>query len=410
MSVKQNPKDHRQIGQEQELFFIDENVGIGLPMWLPKGTTVRRILERYMTDLEIKEGYQHVITPHLAKLALYKKSGHWQHYKEAMFPPIKRGNEEYILRPMNCPHHIEIYVSRPRSYKELPLRIAEFGTLYRWEHSGELTGLMRVRSMSLNDAHIFCSQNQLKDEFIKVVKLIERVYKDLNLKNFWYRLSLHDPRDKKKYVNAPSLWKASENAIKEALEKSGLNYKEAKGEAAFYGPKLDVQIPNLVGRDETVSTLQVDFHLPEKFNLSYVGEDGKKHPVVIIHRAVVSTLERIVAFLAEQYQGAFPVWLSPVQAVVLPITDRNIEYAQGVTDQLKSGEIRVELDDRAETLQAKIRDAQLQKIPYMLVVGDKEEKEKTAALRLRTGEDLGRVKAEEFVKRAKLAIEEKKDL
>lgn len=403
-------KDHRQIAQEQELFFIDENVGVGLPMWLPSGATVRRILERYMTDLEIEEGYQHVVTPHLAKLALYKKSGHWQHYKEGMFPPIKRAGEEYILRPMNCPHHIEIYASRPRSYRELPLRIAEFGTLYRWEHSGELTGLMRVRSMSLNDAHIFCSQDQLKDEFIKVVGLIERVYKDLNLKNFWYRLSLYDPRDKKKYVDAPSLWKASEHAIKEALKDSGLHYEEAKGEAAFYGPKLDVQIPNLVGRDETVSTVQVDFHLPEKFNLSYIGEDGKKHPVVIIHRAVVSTLERIVAFLTEQYQGAFPVWLSPVQAVVLPITDRNLGYAQEITGQLKSEGLRVNLDDRPQTLQAKIRDAQLQKIPYMLVVGDKEEKGGVVALRLRTGEDLGSIKIEEVIKRARQVIEEKKDL
>lgn len=410
MSAKQTLKDHRQIGQEHGLFFIDENVGVGLPMWLPNGATIRRILERYMTDLEIEEGYQHVVTPHLAKLTLYKKSGHWQHYKEAMFPPIKRGGEEYVLRPMNCPHHIEIYASRPRSYRELPLRIAEFGTLYRWEHSGELTGLMRVRSMNLNDAHIFCSQNQLKDEFIKVVKLIEKVYKDLNLKNFWYRLSLRDPGDKKKYIDNPILWKTSEKAIKEALGELRLDYKEAIGEAAFYGPKLDVQIPNLIGRDETVSTVQVDFHLPEKFNLSYIGEDGKKHSVVMIHRAVVSTLERIVAFLAEQYQGAFPVWLSPIQAVVIPITDRNKEYAQKITQQLKDNGIRTQLDDRSETLQARIRDAQLQKIPYMLVIGDKEEKEETVAVRLRTGKDLGSMKLEEITGKIKTAIEAKSNL
>lgn len=400
-------KDHRQLGQELELFYIDEEVGVGLPMWLPKGAIIRRELERYMTNLEIAQGYQHVISPHLAKLNLYKKSGHWQHYKDSMFPPIKRGEEEYVLRPMNCPHHIQMFRSRPRSYKELPLRIAEFGTLYRWEHSGELSGLMRVRSMTLNDAHIFCTPKQLKSEFIKVFHLIEQVYKGLNLKNFWYRLSLHDPKDKKKYVDNPLLWKESEKAIKEALSEAGLVYKEVGGEAAFYGPKLDVQIPNILGKDETVSTIQIDFHLPEKFDLKFVGEDGGKHAVVIIHRAVISTLERMVAFLIEQYQGSFPLWLAPIQVVIIPITDKNIEYGQKVLEQLKSSNIRAELDDRAETMQAKIRDATLQKIPYMIIVGDREEKEAQASVRTREGKDLGEVSLSRLTNQLKEQIEKK---
>lgn len=410
MSAKSTLKDHREIGQEQELFLIDEQVGPGLPMWLPKGAIIRRELEQYMINLELSEGYQHVVSPHLAKLNLYKKSGHWQHYKDGMFPPMKRGGEEYVLRPMNCPHHIQIFASRPRSFRELPLRIAEFGTLYRWEHSGELSGLMRVRSMTLNDAHIFCSANQLKEEFIKVINLINKVYQDLNLKNFWYRLSLHDPKDKEKYVDNPKLWELSEKAIQEALNEAGLKYKKAVGEAAFYGPKLDVQIPNALGKDETVSTIQMDFYLPEKFSLAYIGSDGKKHPVVMIHRAVVSTLERITAFLLEQYQGNMPLWLSPVQAKVIPITDRNKEYAQKLTQELKDAGIRAEFDDRAETMQARIRDAQIQKVPYTLVVGDKEEKEETVAVRLRTGEDLGAMKTGGVTARIKAAVEAKRNL
>lgn len=405
---KKSLKDHRQIGQEQELFYIDEEIGPGLPQWLPKGATIRRILERYMTDMEISEGYQHVITAEIAKLDLYKKSGHWKHYKDSMYPPMKRGGEQYQLKPMNCPHHIQIFRSKPRSYRELPLRIAEFGTFYRWENSGELFGLMRVRGMTLNDAHIFCSMEQLKDEFIKVVRLVEKVYQDLNLKNFWYRLSLHDPKDKKKYGDKPQLWQGSEKAIKEALKESGLEYKKEIGDAAFYGPKLDAQIPNMLGKDETVSTVQIDFYQPENFDLHYIGEDGKKHPIVVIHRGIISTLERMMAFLVEQYQGAFPIWLTPVQVVVIPITERNNEYADSMIRIIRAEGIRVELDDRTETMQAKIRDAQTQKIPYMLIVGDREEENTQVAVRTREGEDLGATGVEGFITKLFLDIESKK--
>ncbi len=402
--AKNSLKDHRQIGAEQELFYIDEEVGTGLPQWLPKGATIRRVLEHYMTDLEIYEGYQHVITAEIAKLDLYKKSGHWKHYQESMFPHMKRGGEEYELRPMNCPHHIQIFKSRPRSYRELPLRLAEFGTFYRWENSGELFGLMRVRGMTLNDAHIFCSMEQLQDEFIKAVRLIEIVYKDLNLKNFWYRLSLHDPKDKEKYGDKPELWKGSEKAIKDALSEAALDYKEVVGDAAFYGPKLDVQIPNALGKDETVSTVQIDFYQPDNFDLGYIGEDGKKHPVVVIHRGIISTLERMMAFLIEQYQGAFPTWLSPVQVAIIPITERNNKYGQKVLEQLKSSNIRVELDTRAETMQAKIRDAQLQKVPYMLIIGGREEEANQVSVRTREGQDLAGMKLEKFLDKIKKEI------
>ncbi len=389
-------KDHRQIGQELELFYIDDEIGPGLAMWLPKGAIIRRELERYMTDLEIASGYDHVITPHLAKLNLYKKSGHWEHYQKDMFPPMKRGEEEYELRPMNCPHHIQIFSYRPRSYKELPMRIAEFGTLYRWENSGELSGLIRVRSMTLNDAHIFVPKEQLKDEFLKVLNLIEKVYKDLKIEKFSYRLSLHDPKDKEKFGEDNQMWEISENAIRDALKEAGLEYEESVGEAAFYGPKLDVQIPNALGKEETVSTVQVDFNLPQKFDLKYIGEDGQTHPIVMIHRGITSTLERMVGYLTEIYQGAFPVWLSPVQIIVLPITDKVTTYAQTIVDELKAKNIRVQIDDRSETLQAKIRDATIQKIPYLVIVGEKEEQAKTLAIRSREGEDLGQKTLEEF--------------
>ncbi len=401
-------KDHRQIGQEQELFINDEEVGLGIPLWLPKGATIRRILERYMTDLEISEGYQHVISAEIAKLNLYKKSGHWKHYKDGMFPPMERDKEEYELRPMNCPHHIQIFKFRPRSYRELPLRIAEFGTIYRWENSGELSGLMRVRGMTLNDAHIFCSMEQLKGEFIKAVRLVEKVYKDLNIKDFWFRLSLHDPKDKEKYGDKPELWAASENAIREALKEAKVDYKEVVGDAAFYGPKLDVQIPNALGKDETVSTVQIDFYLPENFDLDYIGEDGQKHPIVMIHRGIISTLERMVAFLAEQNQGSWPVWLAPVQVQIIPIADHHLKYAQNVLEQLKGSNIRVEIDGRAEKMQAKIRDAQIQKIPYMLIVGNKEETEKKVAVRTREEKDMGAIDLKEFLDKILVEINERK--
>jgi threonyl-tRNA synthetase len=400
-------KDHRKIAQEQELFFLNENVGLGLPLWLPKGATIRRELEQYMINLEIKEGYHHVVTPDIAKLSLYKTSGHWQHYKSSMFPVMEREKEEYILRPMNCPHHIEVFNHKPRSYRELPLRIAEFGTLYRWENSGELSGLIRTRAMTLNDAHIFCSLEQVKDEFKKTVELIEKVYSDLGIKNFWYRLSLHDPKDKKKFGDDPNLWKTSEQAIKDALKDLDIDYKEAVGEAAFYGPKLDVQIPNALGKDETVSTVQLDFYLPQRFNLEYIGDDGEKHPIVMIHRGIVSTLERMVGFLIEQYQGVFPLWLSPVQLTIIPISEKHLGYGKKLLEEFKKENIRVELDDRNETMQAKIRDATLQKTPYMGIIGDREQSSETISLRTREEKDLGKFNIQDLISKIKQEIDKK---
>ena len=398
-------KDHRDIGAEQELFYIDEEVGKGAVMWLPKGATIRRILERYVTDLEIAEGYQHVITPHVAKSQLYKTSGHWEHYKDMMYPAMERDGEENVLRPMNCPHHIQMFKMKPRSYRELPLRIAEFGTIYRWENSGELSGLIRVRIMTLNDSHIFCTIDQIKEEFVRVIKLIQQVYKDLHFKDYWYRLSLHDPKDKEKYVDNPKMWEVSEKLLREALDETGLQYKEAVGEAAFYGPKLDVQVPNALGKDETVSTVQLDFHLPSQFKLDYVGDKGNSSDIVIIHRAIVSTLERMIGFLIEQYQGAFPTWLSPVQAVVIPISEKHLEYAKKVAGQLEG--VRVEVDDRAETMQSKIRDAQVMKIPFMLIVGDREKEAAQVAVRTREGQDLGAMSIPDFLTKIQQIIESK---
>ena len=398
-------KDHRDIGAEQELFYIDEEVGKGAVMWLPKGATIRRILERYVTDLEIAEGYQHVITPHVAKSQLYKTSGHWEHYKDMMYPAMERDGEENVLRPMNCPHHIQMFKMKPRSYRELPLRIAEFGTIYRWENSGELSGLIRVRIMTLNDSHIFCTIDQIKEEFVRVIKLIQQVYKDLHFKDYWYRLSLHDPKDKEKYVDNPKMWEVSEKLLREALDETGLQYKEAVGEAAFYGPKLDVQVPNALGKDETVSTVQLDFHLPSQFKLDYVGDKGNSSDIVIIHRAIVSTLERMIGFLIEQYQGAFPTWLSPVQTVIIPISEKHVEYAKKVAEQLTG--VRVEVDDRSETMQSKIRDAQVMKIPFMLVVGDREKEAGQIAVRTREGENLGAMHVPDFLTKIQQIIESK---
>ncbi len=404
---KTQAKDHREIGQEQELFFISNDVGVGQVMWLPKGAVIRRALEDYMIDMEEAQGYQHVITPDLAKVDLYKKSGHWEHYKDAMFPVMKRENEEYVLRPMNCPHHIEIFQHKPRSYRELPLRIAEFGTIYRWENSGELFGLMRVRNMTLNDAHIFATKDQMKDEFVKVVKLIEKVYKDLNIKNFWYRLSLHDPKDKEKFVNNPEMWQSSETALREALEELGLKYKESVGDAAFYGPKLDVQIPNALGKDETVSTAQIDFLLPERFGLEYTGEDGKKHPIVMVHRAIVSTLERMIAFLIEQYQGAFPTWLSPIQVAVIPVREEHFEEALKIAQQISDQGVRVEVSRKGENLSSMIKSYTLQKVPYLAIIGDREIEGNTLSIRNRLGEDLGTQSFSQFLEKVKEEIEKK---
>jgi threonyl-tRNA synthetase len=381
-------RDHRKLGRELQLFMSSELVGSGLPTLLPKGATIRRLLEEYILEQERQAGYQHVTSPVLGKVDLYKRSGHWDHYRETMFPPMQLEHEEMVLRPMNCPHHILVYENTLHSYRELPVRIAEIGTMYRYEKSGVVGGLSRVRAMALNDAHIFCRPDQIKPEFAGVMKLVERAYKDLGITDYSYRLSLRDPKDTEKYVQNDAMWELGEHVLREAMQELGLPFYEARGEAAFYGPKLDIQIRDWLGREETLSTIQVDFHLPERFELRYIGEDSAEHRPVIIHRGVISTMERMMAYLIELYAGAFPLWLAPVQATVIPIADRHTPYAQQIAQELRAAGFRVEVDERSERMQAKIRDAQLQKVPYMLVVGDREAEAHAAAVRLRSGEDL----------------------
>lgn len=366
-------RDHRKIGKELELFTLSQTVGQGLPLWLPNGATIRRTVERYIVDKELRLGYKHVYTPVLGSKKLYETSGHWEHYQEDMFPPMEMDNETLVLRPMNCPHHMMVYKSAMHSYRELPIRIGELGTMHRYESSGGLSGLQRVRGMTLNDAHIFVRPDQIKDEFKRVVELVLDVYKDFNLTEYAFRLSYRDPQDKEKYFDDDAMWERAQSMLKEAMDDLGLDYYEAEGEAAFYGPKLDVQVKTAIGKQETLSTVQLDFLLPERFDLAYVGEDGKQHRPVVIHRGVVSTMERFVAFLIEEYKGAFPTWLAPVQVQVIPVSNEvHYDYARSVVERLQAAGIRVEMDDREEKLGYKIREAQMKKIPYMLVLGDKE--------------------------------------
>jgi threonyl-tRNA synthetase len=390
-------RDHRRVGKDLGFFTVNEAVGAGLPLWLPKGATVRRLLEEYILEKERAAGYEHVYTPDLAKVDLYKRSGHWDHYHEDMFPPMDLETEQLVLRPMNCPHHILIYESAQRSYRDLPVRLAELGTMYRYERSGVLSGLSRVRCMTLNDAHIFCAPEQIRDEFSKVMQLVEQAYRDLGITHYTYRLSLRDPANKEKYVQNDAMWELGERVLREAMDSLGLSYREAVGEAAFYGPKLDIQLADVMGREETYSTIQVDFHLPNQFGLEYIGADGQAHQPVMIHRAIVSTMERMVAYLIELYGGAFPLWLAPIQSLVLPIADRHAEYARSVAAALRAAGLRVELDARQEKIGYKIREAQLQKIPYMLVVGDREAAEGAVAVRSRAGGDLGSKPLDVFI-------------
>lgn len=366
-------RDHRKLGKELEIFTVNQKVGQGLPLWLPKGATIRRTIERYIVDTEERLGYDHVYTPVLGNVDLYKTSGHWDHYKDDMFPTMEMDNEDLVLRPMNCPHHMMVYKNQFYSYRNLPVRIAELGTMHRHEMSGALAGLQRVRAMTLNDAHIFARPDQLKDEFKRVVNLVQRVYKDFGLNDYYFRLSYRDPEDKEKYVDNDEMWDKAQAMLKETMEEMELEYVEAEGEAAFYGPKLDVQVKTALGKDETLSTVQLDFHLPERFDLTYVGEDGNDHRPVVIHRGVVSTMERFVAFLLEEYKGAFPTWLAPVQAKIIPVSvDAHLDYAKKLEDELREAGVRVELDDRNEKIGYKIREAQMQKTPFQLVVGDQE--------------------------------------
>ena len=392
-------RDHRKIGKELELFMTHELVGSGLPMYLPDGATIRRLLERYILDKEVKQKYKHVYTPSIANVSLYKTSGHWDHYKDDMFPVMQMDNEELVLRPMNCPHHMLIYKHKLRSYRDLPIRIGELAHDFRYEASGSVCGLERVRQMCQNDAHLFVRPDQIKEEFRKVVDLILDVYKDFGFTDYSFRLSLRDKENKEKYFDDDVMWETAEQELREILTKLNLNFYEAKGEAAFYGPKLDVQIKTAVGHDITISTCQLDFLLPQRFELEYIGEDGKAHRPVVIHRAILGSFDRFIAFLIEETKGAFPVWLAPVQVKVLPITDNFNEYAKSVVEKLENEGIRVELDDRNEKVGYKIREAQMQKVPYMLVVGEKEQSSNKVAVRSREDGDIGVMNIEEFIEK-----------
>ena len=394
-------RDHRKIGKELELFMTHELVGSGLPMYLPNGATIRRILERYIQDKEIALGYKHVYTPSLANVKLYETSGHWAHYKEDMFPVMQMENEQLVLRPMNCPHHMLVYKNKMHSYRELPIRIGELAHDFRYEASGSVCGLERVREMCQNDAHLFVKPDQIKEEFRKVVELILSVYEDFGFKDYSFRLSLRDKEDKVKYYDDDEMWDNAESQLREILEELGVEFYEAKGEAAFYGPKLDVQIKTALGHDVTVSTCQLDFLLPQKFELEYIGEDGKEHRPVVIHRAILGTLDRFMSFLIEETKGALPVWLSPVQVKVLPISDDNKEYAENFVEELKLAGIRVELDDSNEKIGYKIRKAQLEKVPYMLVIGKKEQETGTVGVRSRAEGDIGAMDKQEFIAKIK---------
>jgi threonyl-tRNA synthetase len=395
-------RDHRKLGQELGLFMISDAIGPGLPLWLPRGAMIRSILERYIVDIERKSGYEHVNTPQLARVDLYKQSGHWDHFKDNMYPLMEFDNkEQLVLRPMNCPHHITIYKHGLHSYRDLPIRLAELGTMYRYERSGALSGLSRVRAMTLNDAHIFCLPEQIQGEAVGVLRLIERVYRDFGFKEYWYRLSLRNPKDKINFVDNDAMWDRAEGYLRQALTEVGVSYKEAVGEAAYYGPKIDVQLNDVLGHSETLSTVQLDFYLPERFELEYVDSDGQYKRPVMIHRGVISTLERMTAFLIEHYAGNFPLWLAPVQMKIVTVTDQQLDYARRVFTTLKEAGWRAELDERNEKLGYKIREAQLAKIPYALVIGDKEVQSETVAPRRRGGENLPPMSLDEFVERLK---------
>lgn len=395
-------RDHRKLGRELELFANEPVLGSGFPMLLPKGATVRRLLEQFITDYERQAGYLHVYTPDVAKKQLYKISGHWEHYKDSMFPPMDLGEggqewDELCLRPMCCPHHIQVYNAKPRSYRELPIRIAELGKMYRYERSGVVGGLSRVRCMTLNDAHLFVRPDQVKEEIAGVLALMKKAYADLGITEYRFRLSKHDPADHEKYVDNPAMWESSIGLLRAALQESGLPYFEADGEAAFYGPKIDVQVKDVLGREETLSTIQADQHLPEQFKLEYKDADDTPKRPVMIHRGVISTMERMMSYLIELYAGAFPPWLAPVQVAIVPIADRHFDYAKQVAAQLLARDFRVETDLGDKRMNAKIREFQLQKVPYILVIGDKEMAANAAAVRLRSGEDLGAKPVAEFV-------------
>lgn len=396
-------RDHRKIGKELGLFTFSDVVGKGLPLWTPKGSIVRRELERYIVDLETSYDYLHVYTPDIAKLDLYKKSGHYPYYKDSMYAPIDIDGDQFMLRPMSCPHHFELYLSQPRSYKELPMRIAELAKLYRYEQSGELSGLMRVRGFCLSDAHIICANDeQAKEEARAVLDLIDEVASTFGLKmgdNYRFRLSLGDRSNTEKYYKDDKAWDIAEQYLREILQERDADFYEAEAEAAFYGPKIDVQMKNVLGKEDTAFTVQYDFVMPKRFNLKYMDADGKEKEAVVVHRSAIGAFERVIAFLIENYGGAFPTWLSPEQVRILPISDKHLEYAQQLLEEMKEQGIRVSIDDRSEKLGYKIRDAEINKVPYLFVIGDKEVETGTVAVRVRGKKDQGLHKSDQLIEK-----------
>ena len=393
-------RDHRKIGREMEIFTQSEEVGPGLVLWMPKGNIIKEQLENWAKQTEEEWGYQRVTTPHITKSGLYHISGHLPYYKDDMYPPMKvDDNEEYYLKPMNCPHHHLIYAARPRSYRELPLRLAEFGTCYRYEAAGELFGLLRVRGFAQNDSHIYCTLDQAVDEFVAVMKLHEYYYRSLGITDYYLEMGLRDPKKKAKYHGDEKMWKLAEKLMREAVSKLDIKMIEKTGSAAFYGPKIDFIIRSSVGREFAISTNQIDLYMGDRFKLKYADKDGKEKTPVIIHRAPLGSHERFIGFLIEHFGGDFPVWLAPVQAMVIPISEKFEKYGQEVEGVFKSSGIRVQLDNRDEKMQAKIRDAQLQKIPYMLIIGEREEKGKSVSVRLRDGRDLKEHKLQEVAEK-----------
>ena len=401
-------RDHRKIGKEMKLFTFDEEVGAGLPLWLPNGSVLIEELENLAKESETNAGYDRVKTPHITKGSLYEKSGHLSHYKDSMFPAMDIDGNEYYLKPMNCPHHHKIYASLPRTYKELPIRLAEYGTCYRYEKSGQLFGLMRVRSMQMNDAHIYCTEEQFKDEFLAVCNMYLYYFKIFGIEKYEMRLSLHDPKKLgEKYVNEPELWIKTEKLVRQALQDGGLNFVEIPGEAAFYGPKIDVQVWSAIGREFTLATNQVDFAIPSRFDLTYIDKDNKDKTPLCIHRAPLGTHERFIGFLIEHFAGNFPLWLAPVQMVIITISDKFNDYANNVYKELKSSGMRVNIDNRSEKMGAKIRLAEINKIPIMVIIGEKEVSNKTVSVRRKFKGDLGSLKLNDFIINIKKEIDDR---
>ncbi len=401
-------RDHRKLGKELELFFFTPNVGAGLPIWLPKGTILRETLERFLRDEQTKRNYLPVITPHIGNINLYKTSGHYPYYSDSQFPPLKfaDSDEEYLLKPMNCPHHFQIYASKPRSYRDLPIRYAEFGTVYRYEQSGELNGLTRVRSFAVDDSHMFVRQDQLKDELCNVIDLIQYVFKVMGFEDFTTQLSFRDD-NAEKYGGDISLWEKAQQEIKEAADEMKLKYTVEEGEAAFYGPKIDFMVKDVLGRRWQLGTVQIDYVMPERFNLEYIGSDGQKHRPVVIHRAPFGSLERFIGVLIEHFAGEFPLWLAPIQAAIIPVSQNFIEYSKTVYDKLKEKNIKVEFDERNEKVGYKIRDWETQKVPYMLILGEKEQNARNISVRQHKKGDLGSLSLSEFIDNIESEIKNK---